>query len=161
MISSQVILEKKDTYFPVTDCCITKHFRRHWLEIIVLICFARESVIWVGLGGNGLSLLLATSAEMAERGLGDPLPRSQPCGEQWIVASAGAVSQDFGFFQCGPLLGFLSAGHLDYKRNIPRDRRWELPISSDLDAEVGTVCLPFYSIGRVVTEPTWIQGEGT
>lgn len=73
---------------------------------------------------------------------------------QWIMASAGAVSQDFGFFQCGPLLGFLSARHLDYKRNIPRDRRWELPISSDLDSEAGTVCLPFYSIVWVVTEPT-------
>lgn len=76
-----MILEKKNTYVPVTYCCITNHFRRHWLEIIVLIYFAHESVIWVGLGGNGLSLLLATSAEMAQRGLVDPLPRSQPCDE--------------------------------------------------------------------------------
>lgn len=38
---------------------------------MVLVCFARESVVWAGLGGDGFSLLLAASAEMAQLGLED------------------------------------------------------------------------------------------
>lgn len=55
-------------------------------------------MIWAGLGGDGLSLLLATSAEMAQLWLGDLSQDHTACGK-----SAGAVGQGLGSSQCGPL----------------------------------------------------------
>lgn len=47
------------------------------------------------------------------------------------------------------------------RATLPIDGKWELPVSSDLDSETGTMWLPLYSIDKVVTEATTVQEEGT
>lgn len=112
------------------------------------------NLIWVRLGGVAYLCSLQHQLRWSSWGWGiffqDHTTRGKP------------VDPDFGWgcwlgFWCLSMwaslrghLGFLPAGHAGFKSNIPRDRRWEVPISS----EAGIVWVPLYSFGQVVTDPT-------
>lgn len=81
----------------------------------------------------------AASAEMVQLGLSVFFQGHTTRGEALILASAGAAGQGLGSSWCGLSkrpLGLPPSRAPSVRSNIPRDRRWELPISSDLDLKL-------------------------